>query len=128
MSVDYDCDVINSRDLYFRLEVLREERLALIADTNKTEGVLEDWEFDNEQELNDLIAAEKEIRDWMHGTPLIGKTHIESYLNSLAREMSLEYFSRDVPEYLTVTVDTDVLLAGYAPITIAGNLFWYQVS
>jgi hypothetical protein len=149
-------DTIDSRDVIARIEELesereelqdavtaalerREELEAIEAPTlaeadelglsGSAETALNDWDRGSAgEELAALKALQDEAEgyapDWHHGTTLIRDSYFNEYMDELLQDIG--DIPKDLPSYLTVTVDYDALQSDYTAVEFSGVTYWVR--
>ena len=121
-------DVIDVRDIIARVEELRE---AIEAYAEK----MDDWQenTDNAEELATLESLLSELcgnggdeqweGDWYPIT-LIRDSYFEDYTDEMLEDC--DYLPKDLPSYLTITVDYRALQMDYSSVEIDGTTYLYR--
>lgn len=140
--IDYSSDIIDSRDLYNRLEELREisqavddaqEELDSSEDENKEDLVAAldsatDAYNDIKDELKELEIAESEISEFSGGNTLISEQHFEDYCREMLEDCG--DIPKGLPDYIKNNIDwsgvASDLKHDYSEITLQGNTFYYR--
>ena len=132
-------DTIDSRDVIARIEELEAEREDLrsaMDDHNTDSDAYEEAnaalkEFDNSEEGQELIAlknlaeqGEDYAPDWKYGAQLIHEDYFEEAMDELLEECG--DIPRDLPSYLTITVDYDALKQDYTAIDFDGQTYYIR--
>lgn len=147
-------DVIDSRDVIARIEELQDERQCLVdtiteeeqnrselqdgdtrANHEAAEEALDDartslksWDADYAHELAALktLAEEAEgyAADWHHGETLIRDSYFETAMDELLEDIG--DLPKNLPGYLTITVDYDALQMDYTSVDFDGVTYWIR--
>lgn len=109
--IENDQDVIDSRDVIARIEALQ---------GTEDEGEL--------KELAALEALAKEAEgyapDWQHGEALIRDSYFESYMDEMLEDCG--ELPKDLPCYLSITVDYKALQMDYTSVEFDGVTYWIR--
>jgi hypothetical protein len=138
-------DIINVSDITDRVEELRDELEALeqdVTEANESGAATEhaeamkalaDWRGENAEELKNLEALLSSLcgyggdhkweGDWYPAT-LIHEDHFEYAMNEMLEDIGA--IPKDIPEYLTITVNYDALKQDYSEVGFDGNTFYYR--
>lgn len=104
---------IDSRDVIARIEELR---------------ALDELEDEEKEELLTLETlaeqGEKYAPDWKYGAQLIHEDYFEEAMDELLEDIG--DIPRDLPSYLTITVDYDALKQDYAAIDFDGQTYYVR--
>ena len=132
-------NTIDSRDVIARIEELEAEREDLrsaMDDHNTDSDAYEEAnaalkEFDNSEEGQELIAlialaeqGEDYAPDWKYGAQLIHEDYFEEAMDELLEECG--DIPRDLPSYLTITVDYDALKQDYTALDFDGQTYYIR--
>ena len=132
-------NTIDSRDVIARIEELEAEREDLrsaMDDHNTDSDAYEEAnaaleEFDNSEEGQELIAlialaeqGEDYAPDWKYGAQLIHEDYFEEAMDELLEECG--DIPRDLPSYLTITVDYDALEQDYTELDFDGQTYYIR--
>ena len=132
-------NTIDSRDVIARIEELEAERVAIESPDSvfiETKRLIE--EFDNSEEGQELIAlkvlaAQGEdyapdwkyyAPDWKYGAQLIHEDYFETAMDEMLEDCG--DIPRDLPSYLTITVDYDALKQDYTAIDFDGQTYYIR--
>ena len=125
-------NTIDSRDVIARIEELEAERVAIESPDSvfiETKRLVE--EFDNSEEGQELIAlialaeqGEDYAPDWKYGAQLIHEDYFEEAMDELLEECG--DIPRDLPSYLTITVDYDALKQDYTALDFDGQTYYIR--
>ena len=125
-------NTIDSRDVIARIEELEAERVAIESPDSvfiETKRLIE--EFDNSEEGQELIAlkalaeqGEDYAPDWKYGAQLIHEDYFEEAMDELLEECG--DIPRDLPSYLTITVDYDALEQDYTELDFDGQTYYIR--
>ena len=135
-------DLIDVRDVISRVEELRSERDSVQEDIDNAvddlevdaaEGAMEAWAADNAEELSTLESLLENLcgcggdeqweGDWYPQT-LIHENHFESYMDQMLDDIG--DIPKDLPSYLTITVDYDALKQDYSEVEYEGETYYYR--
>lgn len=120
-------DIIDSRDVIARIEELQADRDGfVIGAPDGTETAAPDqWaeEYpDDAAELEALEAlaseAEDYAPDWTCGACLIRESYFEEYMDDMLEDIG--ELPKNLPPYLTITVDYDALRMDYTEVDFDG--------
>lgn len=140
-------DIINVSDITDRVEELRSERDELesaIEEANEdstdkvpfhaAQKALAEW--DDGDEGKELAQLEELLSDmcgyggdhqwegnWYPAT-LINEDYFEKYMDEMLEDIGA--IPKNIPEYLTITVDYDALKQDYSEVEFDGNTFYYR--
>lgn len=145
-------NTIDSRDVIARIEELEAERGELQAayedavseqiesmDENEIEELKDNRAqaldvleaFDNSEEGKELAAlkalaeqGENYAPDWKYGAQLIHEDYFEEAMDELLEDIG--DIPRDLPSYLTITVDYDALKQDYTAIDFDGQTYYIR--
>ena len=139
-------DTIDSRDVIARIEELEaewEDLRSAMDDHNTDSDAYEEAnaalkEFDNSEEGQELIAlkvlaAQGEdyapdwkyyAPDWKYGAQLIHEDYFETAMDEMLEDCG--DIPRDLPSYLTITVDYDALKQDYTAIDFDGQTYYIR--
>ena len=137
MSTQFDADdTIDLREVTDRVEELRSERDDHdLGDDGKTNGA-NNWATDcadDAEELAELEALLTSLADnggdhqWegaWYPLGLIRDSYLEAEMDGLLEDIG--DLPRDLPGYLTITVNYDALQQDYASVEFAGETYWYR--
>ena len=131
-------DIIDLRDITDRVDELRSERDNFVlgapdgSETPNPEG----WAEENDDEAEELAMLESLLSDlkgyggdhqwggdWYPGS-LIADSYFEKAMDELLEDIG--DLPKDLPSYLTITVNYDVLKEDYSEVDFDGNTFWYR--
>lgn len=144
-------DIIDVRDIIARVEELREERESLgsaiteandeldgseekIAAVMAAEKALTDW--DNTEEGEELAKLESLLSDlcgyggdeqWegnWYPVTLINEDYFEQAMDEMLEDIG--DLPKNLPSYLTITVDYDALKQDYSSVEFEGGTYWYR--
>ena len=131
-------DTIDSRDVIARIEELEQERADLESELDNAhddievgiaEGTLK--EFDNSeegQELTALKALAKQgkdyVPDWEYGAQIIHEDYFETAMDEMLEDCG--DIPKDLPSYLTITVDYDALKQDYTELDFDGQTYYIR--
>lgn len=131
---NYD-DTIDVRDIIARVEELREER----DDYNDPEAEspnMADWADANADDANELETLESLLSDmagsggdeqWegeWYPVTLIRDSYFESAMDELLEDIG--ELPKDLPCYLSITVDYKALQMDYTSVEYYGVTYWYR--
>lgn len=150
-NIDNQQDVLDVRDIIERVEELRVERESLgdaITEANDaldgtlenhdaliaSEKALTDWDSDGDgEELATLEALLSDLRgnggdhewegDWYPVT-LIHENYFEASMDEMLEDIGV--MPKDIPGYLTITVDYDALKQDYTTVDYDGAEYLYR--
>ena len=135
-------DVIDVRDVIERYEELEDEKESLEADVvdasspddlEQAETALEEWKADNGAEftaLKDLLeelagnGGDEQWRGDWYPVTLIRYSYFESYMDEMLEDCG--ELPKDLPCYLSITVDYDALKMDYSTVEIDGIDYYYR--
>ena len=125
-------DTIDSRDVIARIEELEAERVAIESPDSvfiETKRLIE--EFDNSEEGQELIAlkalaeqGEAYAPDWKYGAQLINEDYFEEAMDEMLEDCG--YIPRDLPSFLTITVDYGALKMDYTKLDFDGQTYYIR--
>lgn len=140
-------DIIDVRDVIARVEELREELESVKADQGEEqeEMSLQKWAEsldiknspfkDAIEELDTLEMLLQSLQgcggdeqwegDWYPVT-LINEEYFETYMDEMLEDIGDMPKFKDIPAYLTITVDYDMLKQDYSEIEFDGNTYYYR--
>lgn len=135
MNITNDMDVIDSRDIIERLEALDEslndvyecdvdnplsfdEWLELNHDNHEL-GIAEYLALQNIQD-----QLENYVDDWRFGAILIHEDYFHEYMDEMVED--LYGFSKDLPEWATITYDYEALKQDYTEIDFNGVTYYVR--
>ena len=132
-------DTIDSRDVIARIEELEaewEDLRSAMDDHNTDSDAYEEAnaalkEFDNSEEGQELIAlkalaeqGEDYAPDWEYGAQLIHEDYFETAMDEMLEDCG--DIPRDLPSYLTITVDYDALEQDYTELDFDGQTYYIR--
>ena len=132
-------DTIDSRDVIARIEELEaewEDLRSAMDDHNTDSDAYEEAsaalkEFDNSEEGQELIAlialaeqGEDYAPDWKYGALLIHEDYFETAMDEMLEDCG--DIPRDLPSYLTITVDYAALKQDYTAIDFNGQTYYIR--
>lgn len=132
-------DIIDSRGVIARIEELeakREDLRSAMDDHNTDSDAYEEAnaalkEFDNSEEGQELTAlkalaeqGEDYAPDWEYGAQLIHEDYFEKAMDEMLEECG--DIPRDLPSYLTITVDYDALKQDYTELDFDGQTYYVR--
>ena len=132
-------DTIDSRDVIARIEELEaewEDLRSAMDDHNTDSDAYEEAnaalkEFDNSEEGQELIAlkvlaaqGEDYAPDWKYGAQLIHEDYFETAMDEMLEDCG--DIPRDLPSYLTITVDYDALKQDYTELDFDGQTYYIR--
>lgn len=132
-------NTIDSRDVIARIEELEAEREDLrsaMDDHNTDSDAYEEAnaalkDFDESEEGEELLAlkalaeqGEDYAPDWKYGAQLIHEDYFEEAMDELLEECG--DIPRDLPSYLTITVDYDALEQDYTELDFDGQTYYIR--
>ena len=125
-------DVIDVRDVIARVEELREEREASEIPANEYGGPNDTW-ADERVELATLESLLSDMKgyggdeqwkgDW-YPTTLINDSYFKTSMDELVEDCC--DIPRDLPSYLTITIDYKALQSDYTAVEFNGDTYWYR--
>lgn len=131
-------DTVDSRDVVARLEIFRVavETLGFdpetVTDENADIEGLPDvggWcpedivcEFVTLRELDS--EGSSYASDWNYGATLINESYFEKYMDLMLEDIG--EMPKDIPSYLTISVNYDALKKDYTPIEYKGETYWVR--
>jgi hypothetical protein len=124
-------DIIDVRDIIARVEELREERDSFCDD----EGDIV-WSDDNPDDAEELNMLESLLSDlcgyggdeqWEDDWYPITLIH-ENYFEQSMDEMVADCYDvpKDLPYWITITLDYDALKQDYSEVEFDGNTYYYR--
>ena len=126
-------NTIDSRDVIARIEELEAERSEIEEDpeTEYIEACKNVKDFDESEEGQELIAlktlaeqGEDYAPDWKYGAQLIHEDYFEEAMDELLEECG--DIPRDLPSYLTITVDYAALKQDYTELDFDGQTYYIR--
>lgn len=148
--INYNDDILDSRDLDERLEELEELEEALKDAISEFEDLSDDEDTPN----SDLLAAEdactraredfgdeeraelkmlQEARDevgseWSHGETLIADSYFIDYAEDMIKDIG--DLPRELPGYIAIDWEATAenIKVDYSYLELDGNKFWYRMS
>ena len=90
----------------------------------EAEEALSEWLDENIKELSELENAENEIPEWNDGNNLIADSYFEAYMDDFLE--GIGDIPKNVPSYIKIEIDYDMLKQDYSEIELDGNTFWYR--
>ena len=132
-------DTIDSRDVIARIEELEaewEDLRSAMDDHNTDSDAYEEAsaalkEFDNSEEGQELIAlkalaerGEDYAPDWEYGAQLIHEDYFETAMDEMLEDCG--DIPKDLPSYLTITVDYDALKQDYTELDFDGQTYYIR--
>lgn len=123
-------DIIDVRDVIARVEELREIR------DNSVEVAGEEGQEMQEDEKEELAKLEVLLSDmcgyggdeqWegnWYPVTLISESYFETAMDSDMEDFG--YIPKDLPSFLTITVDYDALKQDYSEVEFDGNTYYYR--
>ena len=125
-------NTIDSRDVIARIEELEAERVAIESPDSvfiETKRLIE--EFDNSEEGQELTVlkalaeqGEDYAPDWEYGAQLIHEDYFEEAMDEMIEDFG--DIPRDLPSYLTITVDYDALKQDYTELDFYGQTYYIR--
>ena len=141
IDISSNADMIDVRDVIARFEVLRDERADLeseaVDDTSvvKSEArkTLNAWDEANDTEFSTLKSLLEDLKgnggdeqfegDWYPVT-LIRDSYFESAMDELLKD--IDDLPKNLPCYLTITVDYKALQMDYSSVEFEGVTYWFR--
>ncbi len=130
--IDTNADILDVRDIIQRVEELREEREASDILPAQYGGPDDTWQ-DERAELAMLESFLSEIQgcggdeqwegEWYPGS-LIADSYFEKAMDELLEDIG--DIPRDLPSYLTITIDYDALQSDYSSADLNGTTYWMR--
>ena len=132
-------NTIDSRDVIARIEELEAEREDLrsaMDDHNTDSDAYEEAnaalkDFDESEEGEELLAlkalaeqGEDYAPDWKYGAQLIHEDYFEEAMDEMLEDCG--DIPRDLPSYLTITVDYDALEQDYTELDFDGQTYYIR--
>ena len=132
-------NTIDSRDVIARIEELEAEREDLCEAWREHEKGSDEYEpafeaikeFDNSEEGQELIAlkvlaaqGEDYAPDWEYGAQLIHEDYFETAMDEMLEDCG--DIPKDLPSYLTITVDYDALEQDYTELDFDGQTYYIR--
>ena len=116
-----DMDVIDSRDIIERIEELE----SFIEDNvNENSDDITEWK----EELRILAELAEEGEnyspDWNYGSTLIHENYFEQYMDEMLEDCG--YIPKDIPCYLDITVNYDMLKWDYTELDFDGETYYIR--
>ncbi len=116
-----DMDVIDSRDIIERIEELE----SFIEDNvNENSDDITEWK----EELRILAELAEEGEqyspDWSYGSQLIHENYFEEYMDEMLEDC--EDIPKDIPCYLDITVNYDMLKWDYTELDFNGETYYIR--
>lgn len=115
-SIDFNDDLIDVESITDRYDYLE--------DSEDTDDIKEREQLGSV--LNELKGCGGDYQwngDW-YPSHLINEDYFETYMDDMLEDIG--DIPRDLPSYLTITVDYDALRMDYSEIIIDGNTFLYR--
>ena len=141
-TIDFSDDIVNISDIIKRIEELREEREACqVYDAEDCETLDDEgldaafMESDKEsaEELAQLLEIMEELEGnggdeqwegrWYPGY-LIEESYFETYMDEMIEDCY--NLPKDIPAFMQITYDYEMLKQDYTEIEIDGNTFYYR--
>ena len=133
-------DIIDSRELVSRLEVLTDERETLFDAMKEAKGKAKkaaaiefnEWVDDYEEEWKALQAINEEgenlSSEWIHGETLIREDYFTQYVQEMLEDCG--DIPSDLPHYIVIDWEAtaDNLKQDYAEIDIFGDTYYIRAS
>lgn len=117
-------DTIDSRDVIERIEYLTEEHENWAEEHPEADYMT----TDEGQELAALSTLQDEAEDycpdWTHGAQLIRDSYFEEAMDDLLEEVG--DLPRDLPCYLTISIDYVALQQDYTAVDFDGVTYWVR--
>jgi hypothetical protein len=130
--LDLTADYIDVRDIIARVEELREEREQSEIDPAGYGGPADTW-AEERAELAQLESILDDLKgnggdeqwegDWYPVT-LIRDSYFNEAMDELLEDIG--DLPKELPCYLTITVDYDALQMDYSSVEIDGTTYWYR--
>lgn len=120
-------DMIDSRDIVERFEELEAEREALAGESNDEDR--KEWDEENGEELKTLRNLIEQIDGYAGDNASDGVGLIrDSYFNAAMDELleDIGDIPKDLPSYLTITVDYKALQMDYTSCEFDGVTYWFR--
>ena len=129
--IDNTKDIIDISDIIERVKELETS----IRDYENEDGDLDlhDEHITQKEELEELRGVLSDLAgyggdeqfegDWYPST-LIHDSYFETAMDELLEDIG--YIPRDLPCYLTITVDYDALQQDYSSVDIGSETYWYR--
>lgn len=119
-------DTIDSRDVIERIEYLTEEH-----ENWSEEHPEADYMVTEEgQELTTLLALQEEAADycpdWTYGAQLIRDSYFEQAMDEMIADCYGEQYSKDLPGFMTITLDYIALQSDYTACDFDGVTYWVR--
>jgi hypothetical protein len=130
-------DLINVRDVMWRVEELREMRESHAPETDSTGLAVTSWEEENEDDANELAALEALLEDlagnggdekwegaWYPAT-LIRDDHFTDYARDLCEDIG---DMSNIPSYIEIDWEATAsnIHMDYTTVEFNGATFWYR--
>ncbi len=152
--VDNSQDLMDSRDVIARIEELQDERDTLATEVTDAAETLKEGQEDGDEEkeaLQDALDAATEALkewiegdegaelralqafadelsgyadDWQHGCTIIRDSYFETYMDEMLEDIG--DLPKNLPYYLTITVDYDALKQDYTSAEFDGTTYWVR--
>lgn len=131
-------DTIDSRDVIERIEELQtelEEYHDEQATTLSFEYALQDAanfpeHAEEYAELTALLALQEEAEgycpDWTYGAQLIRDSYFEQAMDEMIEDCYGEQYSKDLPSFMTITLDYAALQSDYTSVDFDGITYWVR--
>jgi hypothetical protein len=132
---DFDgADIIDVRDVIARVEELREHRYNADEEDESKVGTsasnLSDDEAEELEKLEELLSElcgyggdERWEGDWYPVT-LIKDSYFEEYMDDMLEDCG--DLPKNIPAYLKIVVDYDMLKQDYSEVDFEGNTYYYR--
>ncbi len=124
-------DIIDSRDVIKRIEYLRDFLSDLDNPTPETYDPDEDEAGDRGPAVDELAALEAleseasgYAGDWRYGAQLIRDDYFETAMDEMLEDIG--DMPKDLPGYLTITVNYDALKQDYTSVEFSGVTYWVR--
>ena len=119
-------DVIDSRDIVERIEELEAQKQS--HEENEADAP---WTECDEAELVTLQAFVEEIEQYAgdkasDGITCVEDSHFEDYMDEFVADCYGDMYSKNLPSWMTITLDYDALKQDYTPCDLDGRTYWIR--
>lgn len=123
-------DIIDVRDVIARVEELREIRdnsMEVAGEDGHEMDADEKEELEKLEELLDDLCGYGGDEQWegnWYPVTLINESHFEEYMDDMLEDCG--DLPKNIPHYLTITVDYDALKQDYSEVEFEGDTYYYR--
>jgi chromosome segregation ATPase len=127
LTAEINPDASVNEDLAEQIQEAQENLEEAEGDLESAQDNLQDFLDEYKTELDALEKLEDECSgssEWRHGIQFIRDDYFEKAMDEMLADCG--DLPKDLPCYLTITVDYDMLKSDYSSVEFLGETYWYR--